>query len=304
MSITPDMITGVHGSQEGIGHVCMALCDPGDVVLLPNPGYPIFEAGAYLAQTEQYFYDLKEENHFLPVLSEIPEDIARRAKVMIVSYPYNPVCKTAPASFYDELIVFARKYDIFIIHDNAYSDIIYDGRVGGSFLQHEGAGEVGAEFFSLSKSFNVTGARISFMIGRKDAIDAMKLLRSQIDFGTFIPIQRAAVAALRGPRDYVKEQCRKYQERRDALCGGFRSIGWNVPDSEGTMFVWAPIPKGYKSSREFAMELVEKAGVLCTPGDAFGSLGEGYVRFALVLPPEELAKAVQAVADSGVLERK
>ena len=304
VSITPDMITGVHGSQEGIGHVCMALCDPGDVVLLPNPGYPIFEAGAYLAQTEQYFYDLKEENHFLPVLSEIPEDIARRAKVMIVSYPYNPVCKTAPASFYDELIAFAKKYDIFIIHDNAYSDIIYDGRVGGSFLQHEGAGEVGAEFFSLSKSFNVTGARISFMIGRKDAIDAMKLLRSQIDFGTFIPIQRAAVAALRGPRDYVKEQCRKYQERRDALCGGFRSIGWNVPDSEGTMFVWAPIPKGYKSSREFAMELVEKAGVLCTPGDAFGSLGEGYVRFALVLPPEELAKAVQAVADSGVLERK
>lgn len=304
VSITPDMITGVHGSQEGIGHVCMALCDPGDVVLLPNPGYPIFEAGAYLAQTEQYFYDLKEENHFLPVLSEIPEDIARRAKVMIVSYPYNPVCKTAPASFYDELIAFARKYDIFIIHDNAYSDIIYDGRVGGSFLQHEGAGEVGAEFFSLSKSFNVTGARISFMIGRRDAIDAMKLLRSQIDFGTFIPIQRAAVAALRGPRDYVKEQCRKYQERRDVLCGGFRSIGWNVPDSEGTMFVWAPIPKGYKSSREFAMELVEKAGVLCTPGDAFGSLGEGYVRFALVLPPEELAKAVQAVADSGVLERK
>ena len=301
VSVAPDMITGVHGSQEGIGHVCMALCDPGDVVLLPNPGYPVFEAGAYLAQTEQYYYELKEENAFLPVLSEIPEDIAKRAKVMIVSYPYNPVCRTAPDSFYDELIAFAKKYDIFVIHDNAYSDIIFDGRVGGSFLQHEGAMEVGAEFFSLSKSYNITGARVSFMIGRKDAVEALKLLRSQIDFGTFIPVQKGAIAALRGPKDYVKEQCQKYQERRDALCGGFRSIGWNVPDSEGTMFVWAPIPEGYTSSREFSNAMVEKAGLLCTPGDAFGSCGEGYVRFALVLPPEELKKAVQAVKDSGIL---
>lgn len=302
VSVTADMVTGVHGSQEGIGHLCMALCDLGDLVLLPNPGYPIFEAGAYLAQTEQYFYPLLEKNHFLPVLSEIPEDVAKRAKLMIVSYPYNPVCTVAPDSFYDELIAFAKKYDIFIVHDNAYSDIIYDGRVGGSFLQHEGAQEVGAEFFSLSKSFNVTGARVSFMIGRKDAVDAMKLFRSQIDFGTFIPVQRGAIAALRGTKEYVKEQCQKYQERRDTLCGGFRRIGWDVPDSEGTMFVWAPIPKKYKTSRAFVMDMVEKAGVLCTPGDAFGSLGEGYVRFALVLPCEELEKAVKAVAESGILE--
>lgn len=300
VTLTSDMVTGVHGSQEGIGHVCMALCDPEDVILLPNPGYPIFEAGAYLSGAEQYQYDLLEENNFLPVLSDIPEEIAKRAKVMVVSYPYNPVCKAAPDSFYDELIAFAKKYDIFIIHDNAYSDIIFDGRKGGSFLQHSGAMEVGAEFFSLSKSFNVTGARLSFMIGRKDAIDAMKLLRSQIDFGIFIPAQMGAIAALKGSKDGVKRQCRLYQERRDALCGGFRSIGWNVPDSEGTMFVWAPVPKGY-TSRSFTMALMEKAGVLCTPGDAFGSRGEGYVRFALVLPPEELKKVVQAVKESGVL---
>lgn len=300
VTLTSDMVTGVHGSQEGIGHVCMALCDPEDVILLPNPGYPIFEAGAYLSGAEQYQYDLLEENNFLPVLSDIPEEIAKRAKVMVVSYPYNPVCKAAPDSFYDELIAFAKKYDIFIIHDNAYSDIIFDGRKGGSFLQHPGAMEVGAEFFSLSKSFNVTGARLSFMIGRKDAIDAMKLLRSQIDFGIFIPVQMGAIAALKGSKDGVKRQCRLYQERRDALCGGFRSIGWNVPDSEGTMFVWAPVPKGY-TSRSFTMALMEKAGVLCTPGDAFGSRGEGYVRFALVLPPEELKKVVQAVKESGVL---
>lgn len=301
VEISTDCITGVHGTQEGIGHVGMALLDEGDLVLLPNPGYPIFEAGSYLSGADLCFYDLKEENNFLPVLSEIPEEIARRAKLMIVSYPYNPVCRTAPRSFYEELVTFAKKYHIFIIHDNAYSDIIFDGKVGESFLSIPGAMDIGAEFFSLSKSFNVTGARVSFMLGRKDAVDALKLLRSQFDFGIFLPIQYGAIAALEGSNDFVKEQCREYQRRRDALCGGFRRIGWNVPDSEGTMFVWAPVPDGYSSAREFCMAMMEEAGVLCTPGDAFGSLGEGYVRFALVMPVEELDKVVKAVEDSGVL---
>lgn len=301
VDISPDCITGVHGTQEGMGHVGMALLDKGDLVLLPNPGYPIFEVGAYLGDAEMHFYDLLEENDFLPVLSDIPEEVARKAKVMVVSYPYNPVCRTAPREFYEELVAFAKKYHIFIIHDNAYSDIIFDGKVGESFLAIPGAMDIGAEFFSLSKSFDITGARVSFMLGRKDAVDALKLLRSQFDFGTFLPIQYGAIAALEGPGDFVIEQCKEYERRRDALCGGFRSIGWNVPDSEGTMFVWAPVPKGYASSREFCMEMVEKAGVLCTPGDAFGSKGEGYVRFALVMPVEELNKVVKAVADSGVL---
>lgn len=303
VDIAPDCITGVHGTQEGMGHVGMALLDEGDLVLLPNPGYPIFEAGSYLSGADMYFYDLKEENDFLPVLSDIPEEIAERAKLMIVSYPYNPVCRTAPRSFYEELVAFAKKYNIFVIHDNAYSDIIYDGKVGESFLSVPGAMEIGAEFFSLSKSFNVTGARVSFFLGRKDAVDALKLLRSQFDFGTFLPIQYGAIAALNGSNEFVKKQCAEYQKRRDALCGGFRSIGWNVPDSQGTMFVWAPVPEGYASSREFCMTMVECAGVLCTPGDAFGTGGEGYVRFALVMPPEELAKVVQAVDESGILHR-
>lgn len=302
VEISTDCITGVHGTQEGIGHIGMALLDEGDLVLLPNPGYPIFEAGSYLSGADLCFYDLKEENNFLPVLSEISEDVARRAKLMIVSYPYNPVCRTAPRSFYEELVAFAKEYHIFVIHDNAYSDIIFDGKVGESFLSIPGAMDIGAEFFSLSKSFNVTGARVSFMLGRKDAVDALKLLRSQFDFGTFLPVQYGAIAALEGSNDFVKEQCGEYQRRRDALCGGFRRIGWNVPDSEGTMFVWAPVPKGYRSAREFCMAMVEEAGVLCTPGDAFGSLGEGYVRFALVLPVEELDKVVKAVGDSGVLQ--
>lgn len=303
VDIAPDCITGVHGTQEGMGHVGMALLDEGDLVLLPNPGYPIFEAGSYLSGADMYFYDLKEENDFLPVLSDIPGEIAKKAKLMIVSYPYNPVCRTAPRSFYEELVAFAKKYNIFVIHDNAYSDIIYDGKVGESFLSVPGAMEIGAEFFSLSKSFNVTGARVSFFLGRKDAVDALKLLRSQFDFGTFLPIQYGAIAALNGSNEFVKKQCAEYQKRRDALCGGFRSIGWNVPDSQGTMFVWAPVPEGYASSREFCMTMVESAGVLCTPGDAFGTGGEGYVRFALVMPPEELAKVVQAVDESGILRR-
>ncbi len=302
VEIAPDCITGVHGTQEGMGHLGMALLDPEDVVLLPNPGYPIFEAGAYLSGAHMEFYELREENQFLPVLSEIPEEVARKAKLMVLSYPYNPVCRTAPREFYEEVVAFAKKYDIFVVHDNAYSDIIYDGRPGESFLSIPGAMEIGAEFFSLSKSFNITGARVSFLLGRKDAVDALKLLRSQYDFGTFLPIQYGAIAALTGSRDFVKQQCAEYQKRRDALCGGFRRIGWNVPDSEGTMFVWAPVPKGYRSSREFCATMLKQAGVLCTPGDAFGSKGEGYVRFALVMPVEELEAVVEAVDRSGVLK--
>ena len=303
VEIGTDEIMSVSGSQEGVAHLGLALCDPGDIVLLPNPGYPVFEVGAYLGDAQLYFYDLKEENDFLPCFSEIPDEIADKAKYMMVSYPYNPVCAVAPSSFYEELIAFARRHNIIIVHDNAYSDIIYDGAYGGSFLNYPGAKEIGVEFFSLSKSFNLTGARISFVIGNKKIIDAMKLLRSQYDFGMFYPIQKAAVAALTGPLDGVREQCRKYQERRDALCKGLRRIGWNVADSKGTMFAWVRIPEGFTSSQEFCMELLEKTGVLCTPGSAFGSCGEGYVRFALVLPPEELEEMIDVIDRSGILKK-
>ncbi|MDD5968657.1 MAG: aminotransferase class I/II-fold pyridoxal phosphate-dependent enzyme [Anaerostipes sp.] len=302
VEVTTDEITSVHGSQEGIGHIGMALTSPGDYAILPNPGYPIFEAGAYLGGAQLYFYPLKQENGFLPVFEEIPEEIARKTKFMILSYPYNPVCAVANDEVYEKAIAFAKKYDIIIIHDNAYSDIIYDGKEGKSFLSYEGAKEVGIEFFSLSKSFNVTGLRISFAVGNREVIDAIKLLRSQIDFGMPIPIQKAAVAALTGPLDMVKEQCVEYQARRDALCGGLRKIGWNVPDSQGTMFVWVPIPEKFHSSEEFCIRLMEETGVICTPGYAFGSLGEGYVRFALVMPPEKLREVVRIIDESGILK--
>ena len=223
--------------------------------------------------------------------------------MMVVSYPLNPVCVAAPRRFYEKLIAFAKKYNIIILHDNAYSDIIYDGREGISFLSVPGAKEVGVEFNSLSKTYNLTGARISFVVGNREIIQAFSKVRSQIDYGIFLPIQRAAVEALNGPQDGVKARREEYQRRRDALCGGFRSIGWNVPDSEGTMFVWAPIPEHYSDSVTFCMDLMERSGLICTPGSAFGSLGEGHVRFALVQPVEKIREIVAAVDACGILKK-
>ena len=279
------------------------MINPGDMVLVPNPGYPIFSIGPFLCDANLVEYPLLPEHHFLPDLSAIPEETAKNAKVMVVSYPANPVCVTAPDSFYEELIAFAKKYHILIIHDNAYSDIIYDGKVGKSFLAFEGAKDIGVEFYSLSKSFNYTGARVSFLVGNQDIVKNFRKVRSQIDYGLFKPVQYGAIAALTGPDDDVIANCKEYQARRDALCGGLREIGWNVPDSEGTMFTWAPLPEGYTNSEEFVMELMEKSGVIVVPGSSFGSLGEGYVRMALVLPADKMREVVDAISKSGILKK-
>jgi len=302
VSITDDMVASCYGSQEGIGHIGLVLCDEGDTVLLPTPCYPVFMAGMKMAGAEPWYYPLTKENGFLPDVKSIPEDVARRAKLMIVSLPSNPTGSVGDPELYREIIAFAKKYDILIIHDNAYSDIIFDGNYGGSFLNYEGAADVGVEFFSLSKSFNLTGARISFLIGRPDVVRAVSLLRSQIDFGMFIPIQKAAIAALNGPLEDVKEQGRLYEERRDAMVESAAQIGWTIPKAQGSMFMWAPLPEGYTDSMDFCLQLLEKAGVLCTPGASFGPHGEGYVRFALVLPPEKIREAFASVGQSGLLD--
>ena len=301
--LTHEEIMSVYGSQEGISHIAMALCDPGDIVLVPDPGYPVFSAGPFLCGADVETYALYEKDNFLINFDNIPEEQAKRAKCMIVSYPLNPVCKLAPDSFYDELIAFAKKYNIIILHDNAYSDIVYGGRRGGSFLQHEGAKEVGVEFYSLSKSYNYTGARMSFVVGNAQIIEQFKKVRSQIDYGIFLPVQYGAIAALTGPQDGVIRQCAMYEERNKALSQAMTEAGWPVPESEGTMFAWAPIPKGFESSEAFVMELMEKTGLIVTPGSSFGPLGEGYVRFALVLPVEEIREAAAAVKASGMLNR-
>ena len=304
VELEPEELMSIYGSQEGLTHIGWVLCDPGDVVLVPDPGYPIFEMGPALCGAEIVHYPLKEETGYLPDLDGMDPELADRAKMMVVSYPANPVCVTAPDEFYHKLIAFAKAHNIIILHDNAYSDIIFDGQVGKSFLAYEGAKEVGVEYNSLSKTYNLTGARISFVLGNRQLIQTFRRLRSQIDYGIFLPVQHAAIAALNGPQDSVTRNRAEYQARRDALCGGLRSIGWDVPDSQGSMFVWAPLPKGYHNSVDFCFELLERSGLLCTPGSAFGELGEGHVRFALVQPVPVMQEIVAAVAKSGIIDHE
>lgn len=298
--ITPSMVQSCNGTQEGVGHLGLALLDPGDTILVPDPCYPVFEAGAKIADAKLEYYPLVAEHNYLPYVAGIDPEVADRAKYMIVSLPANPVGSVGTPEVYEEIIAFAREHDLLIVHDNAYSDIVFDGEPGGSFLQYPGALEVGVEFFSLSKSFNVTGARIGFLVGREDVVSAFANLRGQIDFGMFFPIQKAAIACLNGPRDEVEAQRLKYQERRDALCDGLEGLGWERPNAHGSMFVWAKLPGGRTDSMAFCEELMEKAGVVVTPGASFGPSGEGHVRMALVLPPDQIALAVEAIREAGL----
>ena len=298
--ITPSMVQSCNGTQEGVGHLGLALLDPGDTILVPDPCYPVFEAGAKIADAKLEYYPLVAEHNYLPYVAGIDPEVADRAKYMIVSLPANPVGSVGTPEVYEEIIAFAREHDLLIVHDNAYSDIVFDGEPGGSFLQYPGALEVGVEFFSLSKSFNVTGARIGFLVGREDVVSAFAKLRSQIDFGMFFPIQKAAIACLNGPRDEVEAQRLKYQERRDALCDGLEGLGWERPNAHGSMFVWAKLPGGRTDSMAFCEELMEKAGIVVTPGASFGPSGEGHVRMALVLPPDQIALAVEAIREAGL----
>ena len=300
--VETDEIMSVYGSQECMAHIGMVFCNPGDTILVPNPGYPMFEMSGIMAKANLEYYTIKEENGYLPDFDHIPEETLKRAKYMIVSYPLNPVCVCAPDEFYPKLIDFAKKNEIVILHDNAYSDIIYTRKQGRSFLSFEGAKEVGVEFYSLSKSYNLTGARISFVVGNREIIEKFRTLRSQIDYGIFLPIQYAAIAALTGPDDFIEEQRQQYEARNRALCGGLRKIGWNVPDSQGTMFVWAKIPEGYESSADFCIRLMERTGVIVTPGSAFGSEGEGYVRMALVVDEQMIAEIIRVLDESGIFK--
>lgn len=288
VNLEGNQITSVFGTQEGMAHIALALCDEGDLVLVPNPGYPIFEIGPFLCGCEIGYYNLLPENNYLIDFSSIDEETAKKAKAIVVSYPLNPVCAIAPDEFYDELIAFAKKYNIVVIHDNAYSEIIYDGKIGGSFLSHEGAFEVGVEFNSLSKTYNLTGLRLSFLLGNTEIIEKFKSVRSQFDYGTSFIYQKAAIAALNGPQDYVKNNREEYEKRRNSLISNLDKLGLELAGAAGSMFVWAKIKDNNITSHNFVIKLLSETGVLCTPGSSFGSLGEGYVRFALVLPHEEI----------------
>lgn len=303
VELNPDEeICSLLGSQEGLSHISLSIVNPGDIVLVPDPCYPVFGDGPRIAGAELYYMPLKKENDYLIQLEEIPDEVADRAKLMIVSYPNNPTASMAPESFYRELVAFAKKHEIIVLHDNAYSELVFDGRTCGSFLQVPGAKEVGVEFNSLSKTYGMAGARIGFCLGNREVVSRLKTLKSNMDYGIFLPVQAAAVAALRGDQSCVRETMLAYERRRDLLCEGFTSIGWKMEKPPATMFVWAKIPEKYQTSEEFVMELVEKAGVMVTPGSAFGPSGEGYVRLALVQDQEMLERAVSAVKESGILE--
>lgn len=297
-------ICSLLGSQEGLAHIAMSVVDEGELVLVPDPCYPVFADGPLLAGAELYYMPQKKENGYVIRLSDIPEDVAQRARFMVVSYPNNPTTAMAPASFYEELVAFAKKYDIIVLHDNAYSELVFDGKHCGSFLQYPGAMDVGVEFNSLSKTYGLAGARIGFCVGNEEVVAHLKTLKSNMDYGMFLPLQQAAVTAITGDQACVAQTCAAYEKRRNILCDGLKSVGWDMDKPEATMFVWAPVPAGFDSSEQFAVELVERCGVLLTPGSAFGPSGEGYVRMALVQDEPELKKAIAAIDSSGILKNR
>ncbi len=283
------------GSQDGLAHLAMAYINPGDLALVPDPGYPIYSASIVLSGGSVHAVPLRHENKFLPDLKEIPEEVAQKAKLMWLNYPNNPVAATADRYFFEEVVEFATRYGILVCHDLAYSELAYDGFKPMSFLEIPGAREIGIEFHSLSKTYNMAGCRIGFALGNAEVLDALNVVKSNIDYGVFLPLQDAGVAALDGPQDCVAENVLTYQQRRDTLVDGLAEVGWIIDKPKASMFVWAPLPRNYKNSKEFSVELLNNTGVLVTPGIAFGKLGEGYVRIALVQEEESIKKAVEKI---------
>lgn len=304
VAIDPDTeVVSLLGSQEGLAHISLAVADPGDTVLVPDPCYPVFADGPLLAGAKLHYMPLRPENNYLIDFDEIPEQTARAARLMIVSYPNNPTAAVAPDCFYQDLIAFAKKYNIIVLHDNAYSELIFDGvKQGRSFLSYPGAKDVGVEFNSLSKTYGLAGARIGFCFGNHQVVQQLSMLKSNMDYGMFLPIQKAAVAAITGDQSCVVQTRAAYKRRRDCLCECFSAIGWEIAPSPATMFVWAKIPKGFDSSMQFVEAMLEQAGVVTTPGSAFGPSGEGYVRIALVQEETEIREAAEKVKRSGLLE--
>ena len=288
-------VCSLWGSQEGLSHIALTLIDDGDLTLVPDPCYPVFADGPKIAGSEIFFMPQLKENDYIIQLEKIPRDVAERAKFMVVSYPNNPTTAVAPADFYERLVHFAKKNDIVVLHDNAYSELIFDGSRGTSFLSFKGAKDVGVEFNSLSKTYGIAGARVGFCLGNSEIVRHVKLLKSNMDYGLFLPIQRAAIAALRSPQEVIDKTRTAYIERRDALVDGLKSVGWQMDKPRATMFVWAPVPKNFATSEEFVEVLLEKSNVMVTPGSAFGPSGEGFVRMALVQTSEVMKRVAEQV---------
>jgi LL-diaminopimelate aminotransferase len=287
------------GSKEGLSHLAMAYIDPGDVILVPSPSYPPHFRGPLIAGGEIYPLILKAENDWLIDLTSIPEDVARRAKILYFNYPSNPTTATAPREFFEEIVAFARHYEIMLVHDLCYAELAFDGYQPTSLLEIPGAKEIGVEFHTLSKTYNMAGWRVGFVVGNTDIIQGLRTLKTNLDYGIFAAIQTAAETALQLPDSYIKEVQQRYLQRRDFLVEGLKELGWNLTPSKATMYLWIPTPPGI-SSADFAMEVLENTGVVVTPGNAFGEGGEGYVRISLIADRDRLGEALNRFKQAGI----
>ena len=288
------------GSKEGLAHICWSTLDPGDLSLVPDPGYPVYAGSSLLAGAEVKLLPLKRENDFLPDLDSITPAEARRAKLLFISYPNNPTAAVADGAFFAKVVAFAKEYDIAVVHDNAYSELTFDGYVAPSFLATPGAKDVGVEFFSLSKPFNMTGWRVGFGVGKQQILEHLWRLKTNLDSGMFEAIQRTAAFVLNGPWDFVREMNAVYQRRRDVLIEALQAIGLEADKPKATIYLWVPVPAGYTSA-SFAEHVLDQAGVVLTPGNGYGAAGEGFVRASLTVPDDRIGEAVERIEKSLVL---
>ncbi|MBI5417079.1 LL-diaminopimelate aminotransferase [Candidatus Poribacteria bacterium] len=284
------------GSKEGIAHAPLAFINPGDVVLYSDPGYPVYPASTILAGGTPYPLPLLKENNFLPILENIDKDVLKKAKIMFINYPNNPTAAIADEAFYKKLVGFATENKILICHDAAYSEIAYDGYQPKSILEIDGARETSIEFHSLSKTYNMTGWRIGFAVGNKNAIAMLGKVKTNIDSGIFQAVQHAGITALNLDQKVIKKNIEIYKERRNVIADGLNKAGWNIEKPKATFYMWIPIPKGY-TSFDFTRYLLDKASIVCTPGTGFGQFGEGYIRFSLTVKKEILKKVVERLSD-------
>lgn len=287
------------GSKEGLANLALATMGPGDSVLVPNPAYPIHPYGFIIAGADVRHVPMTSETEFFEKLVEAIKDSWPRPKMLVLNFPGNPTTHCVELDFFEKVVDIAKEYNIWVIHDLAYADIVFDGYIAPSILQVPGAEEIAVESFSLSKSYNMPGWRVGFMSGNKTLIAALGRIKSYLDYGTFTPIQIAAISALEGPQDCVKEICNMYQNRRDVLCEGLNGIGWAVEKPKATMFLWAPIPEHYRElgSLEFSKKLLAEAKVAVSPGIGFGEYGDGFVRFGLIENEHRTRQAVRGIRD-------
>lgn len=294
-----DEVLTLIGSKEGIVHIFLAFVNEGDYTLVPDPGYPPYKIGTLLAGGIPYSMPLREENKFLPDLEEIPAEIARKAKIMFLNYPNMPTAATAEIEFFEEVVEFAKKYNIIVCHDFPYSEITFDGYRAKSFLSAKGAKDIGVEFHSLSKTYNMTGWRIGWCCGNKEIINQLKILKTNIDSGVFQAIQIAGISALKGEEKCVEEVRKIYQIRRDKIISTLRELGWEINPPLATLYIWAKVPKNFTST-SFARYLLEKCGVIVVPGIGYGEYGEGYFRISLTVPDKRLDEALKRIRESGI----